>query len=89
MCIYLIIYIFFCFTELPVLSPLIHGILRNLEQWEHCLRDELDRFPSPPSNYIPGCCVDSSGSNVVSIMKYSSLMDPENTPFASVPRKQS
>lgn len=57
--------------------------MKNLDQWEACMKDELDRFLGPPSGYIPGCYV-NSGCEGVNVMKYSSLMDPANTPFMSV-----
>lgn len=41
-------------TELPVASPLIHGIVRSLSSWQDLIKEELTaRGPAPP-DYIPG-----------------------------------
>jgi len=73
-----------CFSlDLPAQSPLIHGIMKNLDQWEAYMKEELDRFLGPPASYIPGCYI-NNGCEGVNIMKYSSLMDPANTPFMLV-----
>lgn len=41
-------------SELPVASPLIHGILRTLTSWQDLIKEELSlRGPAPP-DYIPG-----------------------------------
>ncbi|PSN54280.1 DmX-like protein 2 [Blattella germanica] len=41
--------------ELPVCSPLIHGTLRVVSQWQDMLTEELDLRRPPPADYIPGC----------------------------------
>lgn len=72
--------IFLPLTELPVCSPLIHGVLRAVNQWVDCLRDELETRGPAPVDYIPGCYVESSASGPA-IHKYRSLLDKSNTPF--------
>lgn len=69
--------------ELPVASPLIHGILRTLASWQDLIREELaHRGPAPP-NYIPGCFVETEAKGPA-IHKYRSLLDKQNTPFSPV-----
>ncbi|KAK3918101.1 DmX-like protein 2, partial [Frankliniella fusca] len=68
--------------ELPVCSPLIHGVLRAVNQWIDCLRDELDTRGPAPVDYIPGCYVESTATGPA-IHKYRSLLDKSNTPFNS------
>ncbi|XP_075227186.1 rabconnectin-3 alpha isoform X2 [Lycorma delicatula] len=66
--------------ELPVSSPLIHGVLRVVSQWSEVLREELEMRGPPPSDYIPGCYVEASAPGPP-IHKYRSLLDKGNTPF--------
>lgn len=69
--------------ELPVASPLIHGILRTLSAWQDLVREELaQRGPAPP-NYIPGCFVETEAKGPA-IHKYRSLLEKQNTPFSPV-----
>lgn len=70
------------FIELPMRSPLVHSIVKNLEIWEEQLRAQMDAFSGPPNGYIPGCSVDSSLG--VNIVKYSALANPSHTPFLYV-----
>lgn len=66
--------------ELPVCSPLIHGILRGIAHWQDSLKEDLDsRGPAPP-DYIPGCYVESTATGPA-IHKYRSLLEKTNTPF--------
>ncbi|XP_047120921.1 dmX-like protein 2 [Schistocerca piceifrons] len=67
-------------SELPVCSPLIHGVLRVVSQWQDILNDELEARRPPPLNYIPGCYVET-GVTGPAIHKYRSLFEPQNTPF--------
>lgn len=66
--------------ELPVCSPLIHGVLRSVNQWVDSLRDELETRGPAAIDYIPGCYVESSATGPA-IHKYRSLLDKSNTPF--------
>ncbi|KAG8230548.1 hypothetical protein J437_LFUL008371, partial [Ladona fulva] len=69
--------------ELPVCSPLVHGVLRVVGQWQDMLRDDLEARGPPPQDYIPGCYVDSGTNTGPAIHKYRSLLDRYNTPFNS------
>lgn len=75
-----LMFFFFFVTELPVCSPLIHGVIRVISQWQKLLREELDNKGPPPSDYVPGCYVEDT---VVGppIQKYRCLLDKANTPF--------
>ncbi|GLH09347.1 Uncharacterized protein GBIM_14433 [Gryllus bimaculatus] len=66
--------------ELPVLSPLVHGVLRTVAQWQELLADELDQRRPPPADYIPGCYVEPTTTGPA-IHKYRSLLEASNTPF--------
>ncbi|XP_053977801.1 dmX-like protein 2 isoform X6 [Hylaeus volcanicus] len=68
--------------ELPVSSPLIHGTLAVVAQWQETLREELDGRGPPPINYIPGCAPDPTPTpGKPAIHKYRSLVEKGNTPF--------
>ncbi|XP_058802358.1 dmX-like protein 2 isoform X2 [Phymastichus coffea] len=68
--------------ELPVSSPLIHGTLGVVVQWQESLREELDTKGPPPANYIPGCAPDPVPTpGKPAIHKYRSLLEKGNTPF--------
>lgn len=41
-------------TELPVASPLIHGILRSLSIWQDLIKDDLANRGPAPNDFIPG-----------------------------------
>lgn len=72
----------FPFSELPVSSPLIHGMLAVVAQWQEALRGELDSRGPPPINYIPGCAPDPTPTpGKPAIHKYRSLLEKGNTPF--------
>lgn len=52
------------------------------------LLNELNSFPGPPDDYIPGCnlsnapgTTNSYSFNGPKILKYQSMLDPANTPF--------
>lgn len=80
---YFIYYLFFFFfiLELPVNSPLIHGTLAVVAQWQETLREELDNR-GPPINYIPACAPDPTPTpGKPAIHKYRSLLEKSNTPF--------
>jgi hypothetical protein len=72
-------YVIMC-LELPVSSPLIHGILRVVSQWQDILKEELESKGPPPVDYIPGCFVEQATTGPP-INKYRTLLDKTNTPF--------
>ncbi|XP_014244478.1 dmX-like protein 2 isoform X1 [Cimex lectularius] len=70
--------------ELPVCSPLIHGILRVVSQWQEILKEDLEARGPPPPRYIPGCYVEPTPLGQPTgpaIMKYRSILEKGNTPF--------
>lgn len=68
--------------ELPVSSPLIHGTLAIVSQWQDSLREELELRGPPSATYIPGCAPDPSPTpGKPAIHKYRSLLEKGNTPF--------
>ncbi|KAL7295893.1 hypothetical protein TKK_0010937 [Trichogramma kaykai] len=68
--------------ELPVSSPLIHGILGVVVQWQESLREELENKGPAPINFIPGCAPDPIPTpGKPAIHKYRSLLERGNTPF--------
>ncbi|XP_076387678.1 rabconnectin-3 alpha isoform X3 [Megachile rotundata] len=68
--------------ELPVNSPLIHGTMAIVAQWQETLREELDNKGPPSVNYIPGCAPDPTPTpGKPAIHKYRSLLEKGNTPF--------
>ncbi|XP_058066512.1 dmX-like protein 1 [Anopheles bellator] len=67
--------------ELPVCSPLVHGILRSLSAWQDLLKDELENRGPASVDYIPGCFVESEAKGPA-IHKYRSLLERSNTPFS-------
>ncbi|XP_066592575.1 dmX-like protein 2 [Prorops nasuta] len=68
--------------ELPVSSPLIHGTLGIVAQWQEALREEWEAMGPPPANYIPGCAPDPTPTpGKPAIHKYRSLLEKGNTPF--------
>ncbi|XP_046448229.1 dmX-like protein 2 isoform X2 [Daphnia pulex] len=69
-------------TDLPVVSPLSHAITRTMHQWCAWLQRQLDAAGPVPPNYIPGCVVENTTSGPP-ILKYRSLVDPNNTPFST------
>lgn len=67
--------------ELPVSSPLIHGVLRTLAIWQELLKEELESRGPASADYIPGCFVENDAKGP-SLLKYRSLLERENTPFS-------
>lgn len=65
--------------ELPVSSPLLHAVLKNLEQWEEVLHSKLELFSGPPDNYIPHLILDIEAG--IPHTKYEALLKPHNSPF--------
>ncbi|XP_068239086.1 dmX-like protein 2 isoform X2 [Palaemon carinicauda] len=69
------------FQELPMQSPLLHSILRSMNQWLGELIDHLENKKGPPPEYIPGCFAESAVAGPA-ILKYRGLLETHNTPFA-------
>ncbi|XP_050067707.1 dmX-like protein 2 isoform X2 [Anopheles maculipalpis] len=67
--------------ELPVSSPLVHGILRTLSSWQDLLKEELENRGPASVDYIPGCFIESEAKGPA-IHKYRSLLERSNTPFS-------
>ncbi|KAI5722049.1 hypothetical protein M8J76_002899 [Diaphorina citri] len=67
-------------TELPVSSPLIHGVIRVVGQWQEVLKEELEARGPVPVDYVPGCYVEQTSSGPA-LNKYKSLLEKGNTPF--------
>ncbi|XP_071118494.1 dmX-like protein 2 isoform X1 [Haliotis cracherodii] len=78
------------YVELPNCSPLLHAVMKTLEQWDEFLLGRLELFSGPPDNYIPGLYLDVVGG--VPSSKVQALLDPANTPFvagqATLPMKR-
>lgn len=70
-------------TELPVASPLTHGVLRRLNSWIEMLKDELAMRGPAPLDFIPGCFIESDVKGPA-IHKYRSLLEKSNTPFSPI-----
>ncbi|XP_078694772.1 dmX-like protein 2 isoform X2 [Branchiostoma floridae x Branchiostoma belcheri] len=68
-------------AELPVASPLLHAVLKNLELWQQMLIGRLELFNGPPLDYIPLSGVESSGGPA--LLRYKAMLEPTNTPFRS------
>ena len=70
--------------ELPTLSPIIHDMLKSLERWMELIKQQLNSFDSP--TYENSAIYEQSfnqGANFNGprLLKYQSMLDPENTPF--------
>lgn len=70
-------------SELPVASPLVHGILRTLGTWQELLKEELAARGPAPLDFIPGCFIESEAKGPA-IHKYRSLLEKSNTPFSPI-----
>lgn len=66
-------------TELPIVSPMLHALVRQLERWEAILQSRLDMFSGAPDNYIAGLSLDTISGMPGS--KLQALFNPNNTPF--------
>ncbi|XP_071522289.1 dmX-like protein 2 [Panulirus ornatus] len=69
------------FLELPMQSPLLHSILRTLDQWLAALVTHIESKKGPPPEYIPGCFAETQVVGPA-ILKYRGLLETHNTPFA-------
>lgn len=67
--------------DLPAISPLSHGVQRAMQQWCVWLQKQLESAGPTPANYIPGCTVENINSGPP-ILRYRSILDPNNTPFS-------
>ncbi|XP_068622766.1 dmX-like protein 2 [Battus philenor] len=68
-------------SELATTSPMVHGALRRVDQWQQQLTETLESR-APPSDYIPGCFPDQITAGPP-INKYRCLLEKHNTPFNS------
>ncbi|CAH1252609.1 DMXL2 [Branchiostoma lanceolatum] len=68
-------------AELPVASPLLHAVLKNLELWQQMLIGRLELFNGPPLDYIPLSGVESTGGPA--LLRYKAMLEATNTPFRS------
>uniref|UniRef100_A0A9J8AHZ5 Dmx-like 2 n=1 Tax=Cyprinus carpio carpio TaxID=630221 RepID=A0A9J8AHZ5_CYPCA len=69
------------FTELPVTSPLANAMLKTLENWEQILLEKMNKFDSPPPNYINTFPTDLSAGGGPAILRHKAMLEPDNTPF--------
>ncbi|KAG8181368.1 hypothetical protein JTE90_008839 [Oedothorax gibbosus] len=68
--------------DLPVVSPLIHAVLKCMDFWIKDLKQYMDAFGGPPINYIQGCSTSNTQIGPP-VLKYSALLEANNTPFRS------
>lgn len=68
-------------SELATTSPMVHGALRRVDQWQQQLNEILESKPPPP-DYIPGCFPEQQIAGPP-INKYRCLLEKHNTPFNS------
>lgn len=66
-------------SELPIVSPMLHAVMKLLDRWEALSHARLDLFAGPPDNYIPGLTLDIISGKPSS--KLEALYSAENTPF--------
>uniref|UniRef100_A0A673GBM5 DmX-like protein 2 n=1 Tax=Sinocyclocheilus rhinocerous TaxID=307959 RepID=A0A673GBM5_9TELE len=71
------------FTELPVTTPLTNAALKTLENWEQILLEKMNKFDSPPPNYINTYPTDLSAGGGPAILRHKAMLEPDNTPFKS------
>uniref|UniRef100_A0A8C4RV11 Dmx like 1 n=1 Tax=Erpetoichthys calabaricus TaxID=27687 RepID=A0A8C4RV11_ERPCA len=70
-------------SELPVVSPLCHSILKTLQRWEQVLLKRLEIFGGPPSEYILTNSLEDTVSSGPALLRHKALLEPANTPFRS------
>ncbi|XP_076465247.1 dmX-like protein 2 isoform X2 [Babylonia areolata] len=70
-------------SELPIVSPMLHAVVRLLERWEAMMQARLDLFPGPPDNFINGLTLQVISGKPNS--KLEALLSAENTPFVNSP----
>ncbi|XP_056151109.1 dmX-like protein 1 [Lampris incognitus] len=69
--------------DLPVGSPLCHGVLKTLQRWEQVLQKRLEIFGGPPPKYISTHPQDDTATQGPAILRHKALFEPSNTPFRS------
>lgn len=67
--------------ELPVTSPLGNAVIKTLENWEQILLEKINKFDSPPPNYINTYPSDISAGGGPAILRHKAMLEPDNTPF--------
>ncbi|MBN3292668.1 DMXL1 protein, partial [Polypterus senegalus] len=70
-------------SELPVVSPLCHSILKTLQRWEQVLLKRLEIFGGPPPEYILTNSLEDTVSSGPALLRHKALLEPSNTPFRS------
>lgn len=68
-------------TDLPVVSPLCHAVLKTLQRWEQVLQKRLEIFGGPPSKYISTLLKDETAAPGPALLRHKALFEPSNTPF--------
>ncbi|XP_070543555.1 dmX-like protein 2 isoform X2 [Ptychodera flava] len=69
-------------AELPVVSPMIHSVMKTLERWQQLLMGKLELFAGPPPDYI-SYDISSMQTGGPAILRYKAMLEPSNTPFRS------
>ncbi|XP_006134554.1 dmX-like protein 1 isoform X3 [Pelodiscus sinensis] len=70
-------------SELPVSSPLCHGILKTFQRWEQVLLRRLEIHGGPPQNLISAHTSEDALSAGPALLRHKALLEPTNTPFNS------
>ncbi|KAL8625455.1 hypothetical protein ACOMHN_018600 [Nucella lapillus] len=70
-------------SELPIVSPMLHAVMRLLERWEAMMQARLELFSGPPDNFIAGLTLQIISGKPIS--KLDALLSAENTPFVNTP----
>ncbi|XP_075457257.1 dmX-like protein 1 isoform X2 [Ascaphus truei] len=70
-------------SELPVASPLCHGILKTFQRWEQVLLRRLEIYGGPPQDFINIPTSEEALSAGPAILRHKALLEPTNTPFRS------
>ncbi|XP_070175544.1 dmX-like protein 2 isoform X2 [Littorina saxatilis] len=68
-------------TELPIVSPMLHAMMRLLERWEAMMQARLELFSGAPDNFIPGLTLEIISGKPIS--KLEALLKAEHTPFVN------
>ncbi|CAG2109036.1 unnamed protein product [Medioppia subpectinata] len=68
-------------SDLPITSPLIHSVLKTLNNWESYMNDYMNEFNGPPQHFLPNNYVETNRQNGPAIHKYKALLELNNTPF--------
>ncbi|KAG7247745.1 hypothetical protein CRUP_008177, partial [Coryphaenoides rupestris] len=56
-------------------------MLKTLENWEQLLLGRMNKFDSPPPNYINTYPTDLSAAGGPAILRHKAMLEPDNTPF--------